>query len=294
MAEYIPWSSQPLNEWASKYAPGEFIDLDGIRTHYFVKGSGPPVILLHGFFFDTCMWSKNIEALAGKYTVYAYDLWGLGYSSREPLDYGYPLYSRQLKLFMDAMKLPSASLIGQSMGGGTIINFTVSNRSRVDRIVLVDPAGMYNPLPVLGRLSNLPGIGELLYSLRGDFVRRFTLGSTFLHNKSVLTDEFFRDVTRFHKIQGSNRVMLSITRRQFFDTLETEIGTLAGMDVPTLITWGRDEKAIPLETGRKMHEILRHARFEIIDSAGHCPNIDQPEVFNALVMNFLGDTPNEP
>ena len=162
MPGFIPWNSQPLEDWASKYAPGKFIEVDGLSTHYIEKGSGEPVILLHGFFFDTYMWNKNIDVLAERFKVYAIDLWGFGYSTREPLDYGYPLYTNQLLNFMDTLDIASASLIGQSMGGGTIINFTVSNRDRVDKIVLVDAAGMPNRLPIMGRISNLPKLGEFM------------------------------------------------------------------------------------------------------------------------------------
>lgn len=289
MPNYIPWSSQPLNEWAQKYAPGSFIDLDGYRTHYIVMGTGPPVILIHGFFFDTYMWNQNVDALAQNFKVYAFDLWGFGYSSREPLDYGFPLYSRQLDLFMDALSISSASLIGQSMGGGTIIEFAVSNRSRVDRIVLVDSAGMPNPLPLMGKISNLPGVGEAMYRLKGDFMRRLVLTNTFIHDKGTITDDFFKNATRFHKIEGSNEAMLNITRRHFFGTLMPRIKTLAEMDVPILIVWGREERGIPLPIGKRMHEILDGSRLEVIDLAGHCPNIDRPDAFNRLVLDFLSD-----
>ena len=54
MSGFVPWNSQPLEDWAARYAPGKFIELDGLTTHYIEKGSGEPVILLHGFFFDKC------------------------------------------------------------------------------------------------------------------------------------------------------------------------------------------------------------------------------------------------
>ena len=60
MSEFIPWDSQPLDVWASKYAPGKFVDLDGRRTHYIEKGEGKPVLLLHGFFYDSYLWAANI------------------------------------------------------------------------------------------------------------------------------------------------------------------------------------------------------------------------------------------
>ena len=287
MAGFIPWNSQPLDDWASKYAPGKFIELDELSTHYIEKGSGEPIILLHGFFYDTYMWNKNIDALAEKFKVYAIDLWGFGFSTREPLDYGYPLYTQQLLKFMDALEIPKASLIGQSMGGGTIINFTVSNRDRVNKIVLVDAAGMPNQLPIMGRISNLPKLGEFMYNLNNNFVRKMTLGNTFLHNKQIITEEYYENATRFHKIKGTTEVMLYITRKQFFDTLIEEIKKLSFMNVPTLIVWGREEKSIPLPIGEEMHRVLKDSRLEILDEAGHCSHDDQSDLFNQLTLDFL-------
>jgi pimeloyl-ACP methyl ester carboxylesterase len=287
MAEFIPWNSQPLEEWAEKNARGKIIELDGISTHYLEKGSGEPVILIHGFFFDTNMWNKSIDVLAEKYKVYAIDLWGFGYSSREPLDFGYPLYAQQLLRFMDAMGIQKASMAGQSMGGGTIIKFAISNKQRVEKIILVNAAGMPNELPIMGRISNLPKLGEFMYKMRWDVMRKFTLGSTFLYNKEIITEEFYEQLTQFHKIERTSEVMLYVTRKQFFDTLTEEIKELGSMDIPTLIVWGREEKSIRLSIGKELAEMLRGSRLEILEKAGHCSNIDQYEQFNKLVLDFL-------
>ena len=173
------------------------------------------------------------------------------------------------------------------MGGGTIIQFTVANRERVNKIVLVDPAAMPNPLPIMGRISNLPGVGELMYGLRGNFIRKMVLGNTFLHKKENITDSYFENATRFHKIQGSTEVMLAITRKRFFYTLLEQVYALGEMDVPILIVWGRQERSIPVDRGIEMHKILKDSRLEILDDAGHCPHDDQPELFNQLAIDFL-------
>jgi pimeloyl-ACP methyl ester carboxylesterase len=128
MPEFIPWNSQPLDLWADKYAQGKFIDLGGHKTHYIEKGEGEPLLLLHGFFYDSYLWEANVDALARHFKVYALDLWGCGYSTREPLDYGYPLYAEQVLLFMDKLGIKRASLAGQSMGAGTAILFCVQHR----------------------------------------------------------------------------------------------------------------------------------------------------------------------
>jgi len=287
MSSFIPWNSQPLKDWAAKYAEGQIVDLNGQSTHYRVKGEGEPLILIHGFFFDSHMWDASIDVLAENYRVYALDLWGFGYSTRTPMDYGYPLYTDQLLNFMNTLDIPRAHLVGQSMGGGTIINFTISNQERVNKIVLVNAAGMPNPLPLMGRISNLGGIGEIMYELGNDFVRRFTLGSNFLFNKNLLTEEYYNRIMRFHKIQGTSEVMLTVTRNLFFDNLLEEIKTLGGLHQPIMIVWGRNEKSIDLSIGQEMHRILKGSHFEVLDQAGHCSHMDQPQLFNQITTSFL-------
>jgi pimeloyl-ACP methyl ester carboxylesterase len=290
MTEFIPWNSQPLDEWARKYAAGKFIDLDGYSTHYIEKGEGEPVILIHGFLYNSYTWNNNIDALADRFKVYALDLWGFGYSTREPLDYGYPLYADQLLKFMDALNIQKASLVGHSMGGGTCIFFSVQHRERVNKVILVDPAGMPNPLPLIGKIANLPKVGEFLLGLKGNFYREMVLSTTFIYDKGFITDSYFENVTRFHKIKGTTEVLLKILRKQFFHTLLDEIRRLGEIDVSILIIWGRHDKAVPFERGQEMYKILRGSRLEIFEQMGHCPHDEQSQKFNQLALDFLAST----
>jgi len=269
---------------------GKFIKLDGYSTHYIEKGEGEPVILIHGFLYDSYMWNKNIDVLADRFKVYAVDLWGFGYSTRDPLDYGYPLYANQLLKFMDALNIQKASLIGQSMGGGTSIFFSVNHRDRVNKLILVDPAGMPNPLPLLGKITNLPKVGEFLLGLKSDFYRKMVLSTTFIHDKGVITESYFENVTRFQKIKGTTEILLKILRKRFFHSLPDEIHRLGEMDVPILIIFGRQDKAVPLERGKEMHNILRGSRLEIFENAGHCPHDEQSQKFNQLAVDFLSSS----
>ncbi len=287
MSEFIRWNSQPLDVWSSKYAHGKFIDLDGRRTHYIEKGEGEPIILLHGFFYDSYLWAANIDVLAENFKVYALDLWGFGYSSRDPLDYDYQLYVDQLVLFMDSLGIQSASLVGQSMGGGTAILFCVQHRQRVNKLLLVDPVGVPNPLPLTGKFFNLPRIGEFFWGLNIDAVRRKNLGDLWIENKELLTDSYFENVMRFHKIKGTTEVLLAILRKDFFDKLSFEIRCLAQMEVSILLVWGKEDKAVPLSCGQEMHHILKGSCLKIIDNAGHVPNFEHAEEFNKLAVAFL-------
>ena len=162
MSDFVKWNSQPLHEWVKEFAEGDFIDLSGKSAHFVERGQGAPVLLIHGFNLDWHTWTRNIDALAAHFKVYAPDLWGQGYSTREPMDYGYALFSEQIRMFMDALGIEKASLVGHSMGGGTSIVFPLSHRERVEKLVLVDSTGIPNPLPFRSRIFRLPGVAEFL------------------------------------------------------------------------------------------------------------------------------------
>jgi pimeloyl-ACP methyl ester carboxylesterase len=287
MSQFVRWNSQPLDLWAGKYAQGAFVDLNGRKTHYIEKGEGEALILLHGFFYDTYMWAENIDVLAKHFKVYAIDLWGCGYSAREPLDFGYPQYAEQVRLFMDAMGIERASFAGQSMGAGTAIKFCVQYRHRVKSMVLVSAAGLPNPLPAMAKFFNLHGIGEFFMGLSTDAFRKIALKDVFIHDKRLVTDRYFEAVTCPQKIEGSIEAGFTIQRSSFFDTLSDEIHTLGDMAVPTLLVWGKQDKAIPVRLGEEMHRILKGSHLEIIDNAGHVSNFEQAERFNRLALTFL-------
>lgn len=286
MPEFVRWNSQPLDAWACKHARGKFIDLDGQRMHYIEKGEGDPIILLHGFFYDSYLWAANIDALAEHFKVYALDLWGWGYSTRADLDYDYQLYASQVLLFMDRLGIARASLVGQSMGSGTAILFCVQNRQRVNKLVLTAAAGLPNPLPLAAKIFNLPGIGEFLLGWNTDLVRRAGL-KYFIHNKELITNSYFENATRHHKICNSRKIYLAIQRKWFFDKLSAEIHQLAKLEVPVLLVWGRQDRGLPLQRGEEMHGILTGSRLEVLENAGHVPNFECAEKFNQLAVDFL-------
>lgn len=287
MKRNIQWDSQPLEEWRTKYAKGKFVDLDGYATHYLERGKGKPVILLHGWFHDSQMWAKNIDALAECFKVYALDLWGFGYSTRAPLDHGYPLYSRQLLKFMDALNISSACLIGQSMGAGTSILFSTQYKDRVNKLVLVTSGGLPNPPQMMSRIVSLPCVGEFMFKLGGS--RRGILRSVFVYDERSIAGEYFEDIIRFHYIKGTNKALLSCLRNNFFDKLLNEIQMLGVMRIPALIVWGRHDHTIPVELGQRLHETLKGSNLQILEESAHCPNYEEPEKFNAIVNKFLLD-----
>ena len=287
MGTFVPWDSQPLDDWAQVHPPGYMVDLAGRRTHFVKKGEGPPVLLIHGFNLDHNTWSANIDVLARYFTVYAVDLWGSGYSTRDPLDYGFPLFSEQILLLMNHLGLEKAHLVGHSMGGGTSIAFSAAHPDRVERLVLVDSVGIPRPATLRERIFRLPWLPELLMRLPTDFIRRKNLCDFWIHDPELLTDEVFKVLTGYQKIEGTTRAALSILRRDFFNTLDDKIDRLGDLEIPITIFWGRHDCAVPIEAGWAMHGRLPGSRFEVFDRSSHLPNFDEPDRFNDLVVGFL-------
>jgi len=289
MSKFIPWNSQPLDVWSDHYAEGNFIDLAGRRTHFVERGQGKPVILIHGFNLDSHTWIKNFGQLAARFKVFTPDLWGQGYSTRQSLDYGYDLFEEQIRLFMEALDIQKASLVGHSMGGGTSIVFSLKNRDKVEKLVLTDSAGIPTQLPFRSKVFRLKGVAEFLMSLRTDRIRRMNLEDIWIRDRELLTEDIYQKLVLYQKIEGSTEALLTILRKDFFNTLEDEIRELGKRDIPTLIIWGREDASLPLHCAEEMHRLITGSRLEILDNAGHLANFDRANEFNELVIDFLSD-----
>ncbi|MDD5590341.1 MAG: alpha/beta hydrolase [Dehalococcoidales bacterium] len=284
MNNKIRWNSQPLDMWRTKYASGKFIDLDGHLTHYVDKGEGHPVILLHGWFHDSQMWNKNINVIAQEFKVYAIDLWGFGYSTREIMDWGYQLYAHQLEAFIEKLGIKQASLVGQSFGAGISILFCTQHPEMVSKLALVSPAGLPNSSS-LGETELQRALKQLV--LNDEESRRLLLETMFIHDSGSISEDWFHELTRFHEIEGTNEVLLGNLKNNFFDGLSREIEELGEIDVPTLLIWGLHDKSINPERGIKMHRILKNSQLEIFKKSAHCANYEEPEKFNRIIMRFL-------
>lgn len=286
---FVGWDSQPLDDWAQVHPPGYMVKLDGRKTHFVKKGQGPAVILIHGFNLDHNTWSENLDVLARYFTVYAVDLWGSGYSTREPLDYGFALFSEQIRLLMNHLEIDRAHLVGHSMGGGTSILFSIAHPDRVNRLVLVDSVGIPRPTILRERIFRLPWLPEFLQGLPIDLIRKKNLTDFWIHDPELLTPDVFAKLTGYQKIEGTARATLDILRRDFFNTLDDQIGRLGSLEIPTMILWGRHDRAVPIEAGWEMHGRIPGARFEVFNRSSHLPNFDEPDRFNDLVVGFLQD-----
>lgn len=122
--------------------PEKVASVMGKNIHYFEAGQGPVVILLHGLGAVKEIWMLNFDALASKYHVYAIDQIGFGHSDKPLLDYKIATFVDFLHEFMQTQNIGKATLVGNSLGGWIALDFAAQYPSMVDKLVLVDSAGM--------------------------------------------------------------------------------------------------------------------------------------------------------
>jgi len=279
------------DEAIKQFAKGKFVTVGDKRVHFIEKGNGKPIILIHGFLYHTVMWKQNIDALAKKHKVYAIDLWGWGYSERlKENEYSFERYGKQIVGFMDALNIKKATLVGQSMGGVISVYVAAHNPERVDRLILVDPAVIPYPMTTVGKIYQLPFVGEFMNAIPGDALAINNIRTIWFYDKNKADDEYCKEVLQPFCIKGSYSSMMFILRNVLKEPyVEREANLLAKMAIPILIIHGREDKGVPLDRSQKLNDLWKGSKLVVFDKAGHTPHEEYPEKFNKLALDFLSE-----
>ncbi|MEP6570975.1 MAG: alpha/beta hydrolase [Acidobacteriota bacterium] len=257
-------------------AYSQFADIDGVRIHYQEKGTGAPLVLIHGYLSSTYSWKDVFEPLAKDFHVIALDLKGFGFSGKPDGDYSRRAQAVLITHLLDHLKIEKAWLCGNSMGGEVALNVALQSPQRVAGLILIDSAGVEMP----GRRTltpaylTIPIIGRILValSLLSEKPVREGLEKSF-DDRSKVTDERVANYYRPLKTRGGQLAALRARTQWPLYPVEPDIGKV---NVPTLILWGDHDALIPVEAGIKMHQLIKGARLSILDNCGHLPQEELP------------------
>jgi len=282
----------PLPDFVSDPQPpagfpftSRFINIKDFRLHYVFKGSGPPLILLHGGGTWLYCFHKNIPALSKHFSVYAMDMPGHGFT--HPLSgnrtYDFNTVCNAILEFMNMMKIEKAHIAGHSWGGGWAIYFAGKHPERVLKLVLMDSSGINRHERLAWELLKYPVIGELMaYFFSRQSVKRGLILS--FYNQSLVTDELIDMMYAPLCNKNNRKAQLDYSRN--IDWRKTRI-MLPEIRIPTLIIWGNQDRYIPVRFGRQMKQLMPDARLEIVDNCGHSSHNEYPEIVNRLISKFL-------
>jgi pimeloyl-ACP methyl ester carboxylesterase len=256
------------------------VQLGPYRIHYFVGGSGEPLVLVHGLGGRALDFALLMPELAKTHRVFALDLLGYGDSDRPNVDYSVSLETAILRQFLDSQRLTRFDLAGWSMGGWISLNFTVQSPQRVRRLVLLDSAGMkFTPSFDLGLLSpHTMADMQALEKVMTPHPERVP---------AFIMRDFLRQL-RTHDWVIQRTVANMVTGRELMD------GKLGDVTMPVLIVWGKQDILTPLSAGEEMHREMPQSVLVILEGCGHVAPVECHDRVLREMQSFLSAKPPLP
>jgi pimeloyl-ACP methyl ester carboxylesterase len=230
----------------------------GVHSH--VAGSGEPVVLIHGLSGSSRWWRKNTAALAQCFRVYTIDLIGFGGSRRSGRFILDEAVAR-LDEWMDEVELERAHFVGHSMGGLIAVKLALEKPERLSRLILVSAT-------VVPFAWGYVGHGTRIARALPRVPLAFLI---------VLITDSLRAGPR--TILRAAREMLAADTHQHLERIT----------VPTLCIWGERDPIVPKELGEQVAAAIPGAELIVIRRAGHVAMWEQPDEFNRVVIEFLGE-----
>lgn len=270
------------------------VETPHFQLHYHDDGDGAPFILLHGSGPGVSAWSNfrgNLPALTEHFRTILLDMPGFGRSALPILDRLYPKIAADATLeLMDALGIERAHLLGNSMGGYAAAEFALTYPDRLDRLVLMGPAGLavntFNP-------TDTEGSHRL-----GDFLEVPTRENmvawveTMVSDMGTIDDQLVDERMTSALAEGVLSSTVAIFETFASYPTETAPWTRAHrIRNETLITWGRDDNMLRLEGAFVSFAQMPNAELHIFSRCGHWAQVERKIEFERLVIEFLTREP---
>jgi len=261
-----------MDSEARKAAPGQFAFLSDGETHYEWHGpvEGPVLVCIHGLTTPSYIYKFLVPSLAeAGFRVLTYDLFGRGFSDRPKGGQTRAFFIRQLReLLQDQGIGGGISLLGYSMGGSIATVFAAAEPDRVERLILLAPAGMkHTPGKLAEFAQKVPVLGDwLMLALGGRQLRQGALAQA---GPADIVAEFADRQALEISFRGYLPAVLSSQRNILAEELEADHRDLEALGVPVAAVWGQDDTVIPISAMGKLAEWNRSARQAVVPGAGH-------------------------
>jgi 4,5:9,10-diseco-3-hydroxy-5,9,17-trioxoandrosta-1(10),2-diene-4-oate hydrolase len=262
----------------------------GREVHYHEAGDGPVLLLLHGSGPGVSGWSnfgRNMPVFAEHFRTVVMDMPGFGRTAMGTLDCVYPKYAAKVAWqFLDALDIEGAHILGNSMGGYVGAEMALAEPTRAHKLVMMGPGGLsvnlIGPRESEGWLRLMEFLGA---PSRQGMVAWL---NTMVADRAIVTEELIEERMTMAMQDGVIEAAIAIFSSfgQFPDPTPpwTRAATLTN---PTLITWGRDDRMMPLEGGLLGYRQLPNAELHVFANCGHWAQVERKGEFERVVLEFL-------
>ncbi len=266
------------------------VTASGVRLRVAEHGEGPPVLFVHGIFFDHTTWSGVARALGEEFHAVALDLPGFGESEKPPparFPYGVDAFTEAVADLYAGLGLGRVPVVGHGLGGAVALTLAARHPELVSQLVLVDTLCYETTRGLERQLALLPFLGSFVFrQLWGRTAfRKFFRDRLLSSTAAVPMDRinYYYDQFNTPAARGSALATLRATADS-----RSVVAQTGRVTTPTLVVWGRHDKVFPAGFGQRLAREINGCGFELLD-AGHSPQEEQPEVLARIVGAFLRD-----
>ncbi len=250
-----------------------YIDRDGVQIYYETAGSGPAILLSHGYSSTAQMWTGQVAAFQDRYTVISWDMRGHGQSD-SPTDqaaYSEAATVGDMAAILEACDVESAVIGGLSLGGYMSAAFHLVHPEKTRLLMLFDTGpGYKNPVAREGWNKTAETRAQVFEEKGLDALGRSAEVRITTHRSAA-------------GLAGAARGMLAQVDGRVIESLEH-------IAVPTLVLVGEKDEPF-INASQYMAKKIPNSTYVVIPEAGHAANLDQPAAFNAAVEAFLAANP---
>ena len=236
------------------------------------RGTGEPVVLLHGLMGQMHHWDVVLDAVGAGYRLIAPTLPVFHPELREA---SVGALGRYVLRFLDALDIPRAVLGGNSLGGHVALRLALEHGERVSGLVLTGSSGLFER----GFTSGVPHRPDRTW------VRR-KMEEVFF-DPALVTDGWVEDVHRLVTTPASALRILRLARDARRDNLEERLGEIR---VPTLLIWGLEDRITPPEVAERFRALIPDAHLWHLSKCGHTPMLERPAPFAEVLADWLDGT----
>jgi 3-oxoadipate enol-lactonase len=258
-------------------------EINGAEIYYTDIGdkSATPIVLIHGFPFNSDMWRPQIDLLKTTFRVITYDVRGHGRSEVGDGQYTLEMFVDDLIGLLDYLQLEKVVLCGLSMGGYIVLRAVERNPERCRALILCDTTSNADSNEAkLRRAASIKAIKSTgVKPYAEEFTKAVLSPHTFLKRSDVA--ETVRSMIESSSLIGICGALLALVARTETTSSLHQIG------VPTLILVGEQDKTTPPELSEKMHQLIPNSELRIVSNAAHLSNLENSEEFNSHLLNFL-------
>lgn len=255
--------------------------LNGARIHYEREGEGLPVIFLHAGIADSRMWAPQMKAFGRHFDCIAPDLRGFG-KSELPAEHWLPI--ADVLALVDHLDLKPAHIVGCSIGGGIAIDFALEHAERISKLVLVGPG--------VGGTNFTAKYPELVDEMEeaeksGDHRTIVEADARFWLDGPRRPAGYVKDPIRKLFFEMDSNFDSDFESAPIDKVDPPAAGRLHEITAATLVVVGDEDMPPVFDAVELLMEKVPHARKAAIHDAAHLPNLEHPDEFNRIVLEFL-------